>query len=203
MKIKNKKDLSIILSDIEGFSEHKILLEQYATPPEIASDILLTAFNDIENKTVADLGCGSGTFAIGASILGAKKVYCVEIDKDAIEIAQRNCEKLGLEIEFLNMDVKEFQYNVDTIIENPPFGYQLRGADSIFIEKSLERSRLFYMLQNSRARAHVIKMIKDKGVLIMEKNYKLSLPYTFKFHKKPVKEMDVILFVVKVVYKNG
>lgn len=195
-----KKELSLMLEKLEGVGEPKVLLEQYSTPPEIVSDILFLAKNDIEGKIVADLGCGNGIFAIGAKILGANEVYCVEIDADLINIAERNCESLGLEIKFLNIDVKDFNIHVDTVIENPPFGYQLRGADLPFILKSLEISNVFYMLQISRAREHVLKEIEGKGTIVMEKNYKFNLPYTFKFHRNQVREIDVTLFVVKVIH---
>lgn len=195
-----KKELSLMLEKLEGIDEPKVLLEQYSTPPEVASDILFLAKKDIEGKIVADFGCGNGIFAIGAKILGASEVYCVEIDADLINVAERNCESLGLEIKFLNIDVKDFNIHVDTVIENPPFGYQLRGSDLPFILKSLELSNIFYMLQNSRAREHVLKEIERKGTIVMEKNYKFNLPYTFKFHRNEVREMDVTLFVVKVIH---
>lgn len=199
MKAISKKELSLILSKLDLIREPKVLLEQYSTPPEIAADILFIAKEDIKNRVVADFGCGNGIFAIGAKILGAEYVYCLEIDQDAIEIAKMNCEKLGIDIKFFNMDVDKFNYNVDTVIENPPFGFQRRGADLPFIMKSLERSKTFYLLQSSEARSHIIKVIEGKGKLIMEKNYKFNLPYTFKFHKSEIRKMDVTLFVVKVI----
>ncbi|MDP8011999.1 MAG: METTL5 family protein [Thermoplasmata archaeon] len=199
MKIKNKKDLSLILSSLEKISEPKVLLEQYSTPSDIASDILFLAMDDIKDKIVADFGCGNGIFAIGAAILGAKKVYCIDIDKEMINIARKNAEKLILELEYLNMDISNFNIKVDTIIENPPFGYQLRGADLPFIEKSIEISNKFYILYDSKARLHFIRILDGKGTILMEKNYKFSLPYTFKFHREQMKEMEVTLFVVKVV----
>lgn len=196
----NKKDLTVMLERLEPIREPKVLLEQYSTPPEIASDILFIARNDIEGRVVADFGCGNGIFAIGAKILGAKEVYCVEIDKDLINLAKRNSEMHNLEIKFLNIDVKDFNIKVDTVIENPPFGYQLRGSDLPFILKSLEFSNVFYLLQNSRARSHIINVIKGKGYIAMEKDYKFNLPYTFKFHRRQVRKMDVTLFVVRVIH---
>ena len=46
------------------------------TPAPIAADIIFTAYQwgDIENKTVVDLGCGTGIFSVGAVSMGAKKV---------------------------------------------------------------------------------------------------------------------------------
>lgn len=71
------KNLQSELEDMKTFGNPKIELEQYTTSPHIAASILHTAqfvFNDIRDKTVADLGCGSGILSIGAVILGA--TYC-------------------------------------------------------------------------------------------------------------------------------
>lgn len=193
-----KKGLELLLDRLERIVEPKVLLEQYATPSKIAADILFLARNNIYGKTVADLGCGNGIFGIGAKILGAKKVYCVEIDRDSIEVAKNNAKLIGLEMEFLNMDVKNFNIKVDTILENPPFGYQFKNADLPFIIKSLELSNIFYLLHHTMAKSHLLNVIQGKGDLIMEKNYKFNLPYTFKFHQKEESLTEVTLYVVKV-----
>lgn len=71
------KTLQSRLEDIETFENPKIELEQYTTSSHIAACILHTAhstYDDIRNKSVADLGCGSGVLCIGAALLDAK--YC-------------------------------------------------------------------------------------------------------------------------------
>ena len=44
------------------------------------------------DATVADIGCGSGILGIGAVLLGAKKVYAVDIDPLAVSAARSNRE---------------------------------------------------------------------------------------------------------------
>lgn len=71
------KELESWLQDVQGFSAPQILLEQYQTPPHIASRVLHTAqatFEDLEGKLVADLGCGCGMLMLGASLLEAAHV---------------------------------------------------------------------------------------------------------------------------------
>lgn len=73
-KLKLKK-LQCELEDFGTFENPKIELEQYTTSSHIAACILHTAqfvYDDIENKTIADLGCGSGILCIGAALLDAK-----------------------------------------------------------------------------------------------------------------------------------
>jgi len=77
METMKLKKLQHALEDIETFENPKIELEQYTTSSHIAACILHTAqfiYNDINGKCVADLGCGSGVFSIGAALLGAQ--YC-------------------------------------------------------------------------------------------------------------------------------
>lgn len=48
---------------------------------------------DLNGKTVIDYGCGSGILAIAALLLGAEKVYAVDIDPQAIEATKQNLER--------------------------------------------------------------------------------------------------------------
>ncbi len=45
---------------------------------------------DVKGKNILDMGCGSGILGIGAALLGADKVLCVDIDKNATDIAAKN-----------------------------------------------------------------------------------------------------------------
>lgn len=43
-----------------------------------------------QDQKVLDVGCGSGILSIGAALLGCRDVYGVEIDEDAVRVAQEN-----------------------------------------------------------------------------------------------------------------
>ncbi|KPQ39249.1 MAG: ribosomal protein L11 methyltransferase PrmA [Phormidium sp. OSCR] len=43
-----------------------------------------------EHPIVADIGCGSGILSIGAALLGAKKIYAVDVDSLAVKAARAN-----------------------------------------------------------------------------------------------------------------
>jgi ribosomal protein L11 methyltransferase len=49
--------------------------------------------NNIQNKTVIDYGCGSGILAIAALKLGAKEVWAIDYDPQALEATQENARR--------------------------------------------------------------------------------------------------------------
>ena len=68
---------------------------QYATRPHIAACMLHTisaTFEDLENKHVADLGCGCGVLSIGSVMLGAGAVTGFDLDSDALGLFSQNIE---------------------------------------------------------------------------------------------------------------
>ena len=117
----NKKELTRILTRLKTFEKTKLEFEQYQTECDIAATITWHAYmsKEIEDKTVADLGCGNGILGIAALILGAKKVFFVEIDKDAIEIAKENLKEIEsileekFDVEFINKDIGFFNEKVE------------------------------------------------------------------------------------------
>lgn len=83
------KKLEEYLQGVDGFDKPKVSLEQYVTPSHIASVMLYTIqtkYADIENKLVADLGCGCGMLSIGSFLLGAVHTIGFDIDTDALEV---------------------------------------------------------------------------------------------------------------------
>ena len=136
----NKKELAILLSQLKTFRKQDIGLEQYQTTSEIAANILWFGFmnKDIKNKIIADFGCGNGVLGIGALILGAKKVYFIDIDKNAIEISKNNLKfieerlRKRFKANFVNKDIKDIKNKFEVIIQNPPFGVKKVHQDKVF-----------------------------------------------------------------------
>jgi len=115
MKI-TKSTVGIMLSKLKVFADADIKSEQYPTDSEVAAEALWNAYmaGDITGKVIADLGSGTGILGIGCLILGAKKVFFVDKDSNALDIAKQNLASLKLKGEILNKDIKEFNQLVDT-----------------------------------------------------------------------------------------
>jgi ribosomal protein L11 methyltransferase len=55
------------------------------------------ARNDLEGRLVIDYGCGSGVLALAALVLGARHVYAVDIDPQALETTQLNAKSNNMQ----------------------------------------------------------------------------------------------------------
>jgi 23S rRNA (uracil-5-)-methyltransferase RumA len=77
---------------------------------------------DLSEKTLLDLYCGTGFFAI--SLAGkAKQTIGVELNEDAIKDANVNAELNNVNVEFHDAKTEEFdwgKYNADVVILDPP-----------------------------------------------------------------------------------
>ncbi len=196
----NKKELELLLSQLMEFENPDLKLEQYSTTADIAADCLWNAFlnKHIKGKTVADLGSGPGIFGIGALVLGARKVYFVEYDKEAIKLAKENIKKMEkllgkkFNVELLNMDVKDFDIKVSVVIQNPPFGVKETHADKLFLIKAMEISKIIYSFHKYSTRDFVEKFVKENGYkAFIVLKYKFPLKQKFWFHTSRIKRIDV------------
>lgn len=64
----------------------------FGTGQHETTALCLEMLEEIENdgKSVLDMGCGSGILGIASAKLGAERVLCVDIDKNATDIAEKN-----------------------------------------------------------------------------------------------------------------
>ena len=146
------------LSRLEKPRLWKRELEQYFTPIEIAADLLWNIYmrGELQNRTVADLGAGYGILGLGAALLGARKVYLVELDKELARLIERNANLLGVSerCEIIHGDAKKFSRQVDLVIQNPPFGIETRkGEDLEFLRVAASIAPLVYSMHHYHPRA--------------------------------------------------
>ncbi len=200
--------MEIVLQKLPPHPAPMIKLEQYTTPASIAADIVFSAYleEDISDKVVLDLGCGTGIFAVGAKLLSAQKVIGVDVDGTALAIAEGYAKTLSLEIEFLEQDVSELtikslsENDIDTVIQNPPFGAQksVRGADRIFVKKALELGKVVYSLHLTKTEEFITQLIETLGgYVVWKKDYIFPIQHLYHFHTHEKVDYEVTLFKIK------
>jgi len=198
-----KRDLDIFLQQIPDFKNPNASFEQYLTPAVIASDLLFFALEqqDIFDRTIIDLGCGTGIFAIGAKWLKAKKVIAVDIDEVALTQAKRFAEQHALSIIFEQRDISMCRHTADTVIMNPPFGAQKanRHADRMFLEKAVAIAPVIYSIHLTSTLPFIRKLLSALHATITdEKMYTFPLKASLPFHTKLVDHVTVS--VLRIVH---
>jgi len=194
-----RRELEMVLQSLSPFSAPRPDLEQYSTPAVISSDLLFEALarGDLEGRKVLDLGCGTGPLGIGAALLGADKVLGFDKDAPALEQAKANAQKAGVEVEFRQAEIGDVHEEADTVIMNPPFGAQNRGADRPFLTAAMGCAPVIYSLHLSHTEDFIQRFVKRSGFTATPlKRYKFGIPYMFEFHSKAKKEVDVTLFYI-------
>ena len=201
-----KARLAIILSKLAGFEQPKEGLEQYQTDSEVAAQVLWQAYmlENIENKSILDLGCGSGILGLGALLLGAASVVMVDRDPQAIKQAKSNVSKLESEgllvntlsdakIRLIESPVEAYKGTADVVIMNPPFGTRNEHADRIFVEKAMECSPTLYSFHKSSTLPFLRKLVESKGWK-MTHEWKFSFPLkaTMHHHRRRMHHIDVV-----------
>ena len=195
-----KKDLEIRLERVMPFKEPSAALEQYPTPATIASDILFSAYanGDVAERTVNDLGCGTGIFAIGAKFLDAERVRGYDVSSSALMIAKENAETLGAEIEFIETDISGVNDKADTTFMNPPFGCQNEHADRPFLEKAMGLSDSVYSIHMANTIGFLEDFVSSFGKEIVARaTYNYNIPHTFSFHSKTKQKVDIVVVNIR------
>mmetsp|Transcript_8643 Transcript_8643/g.36016 ORF Transcript_8643/g.36016 Transcript_8643/m.36016 type:complete len:222 (+) Transcript_8643:44-709(+) len=197
----SRRDLQWTLQEAQGFRKPKIKLEQYATTAELAASILITmdeTYDDIEGKVIADFGCGCGILSIGADLLGADHVIGLDVDTDALEIAQENQEHFESSVDFMLLDVTKAlprRGTVDIVVMNPPFGTKTKvGIDALFVQRALSIAPVVYSLHKTSTRKYFMKNAAAWGAEVdCVAEMRFALPKTYKFHKQKSVDIQVDL----------
>ncbi len=204
-RLVRKRDLERALSEIEAHPLPNAYLEQYTTPSKVAAEILYLAayvYDDIIDKTVVELGCGTGRLGIGAALLGAREVFGVDVDGVAVRVAQKNAEIMGVKerTNWIVADIGVVKGSFDTVLQNPPFGVQRRRADRRFISKSLELSSTIYSFHKGGEgnREFIKRFIEGHGGRVTNIfPLKMKIPRMFKFHTKKKRSIQVDLYRIE------
>ena len=202
--MRSKKELAIILSKLKDFEFPEVKLEQYSTPSEIAAGILWEAYmnGDIHNKIILEAAWGPGIFGLGALVLGAKKVYFVDLDKKILKTAKENLKEINKNYDvrksiFKQQDISSFKTKVDTVIQNPPFGVQKKHADKAFLKKAMEVCGKIYSIHKIESEAF-IKILARENNFLLKRMIPLifSIKQTQKYHKRSLYRFKAACFIL-------
>ena len=198
---KTKSQLAIILSKLKTFENPKLMKEQYATDSEAAADAIWFSYmqGDIEGKTIADFGCGTGLLGVGALLMGAKKAYFIDSDEDALAIARKNIASLDGDLKakapIVNEDINNFTQEVDAVIQNPPFGTKVKHADREFLINAFKAADVVYSFHKIETADFVKKIASDNRFTVTNiMPLQLQLKNTYGFHRSKMRRVDVGLF---------
>ncbi len=202
MAIRSQRELEVILSRLKTFQNPQFMLEQYPTPANIAAEWIwnMALIGEAAGKVILDAGCGPGVLGLGLLLLGARKVFFLDKDPQAIKLCQENYRWLSAQyeigtIELVQSDISLFDEAVEIVVQNPPFGTKLQHADRIFLETAFRSAPIVYTMHKYSTERFVAAMARDFGFKIIDV-WRFSLPIksTFSFHEKPVKAIDVGLW---------
>ena len=195
-----QKTLAVELSRLASFIDASTNLEQYSTESNVAAELIWDAnnFNLIKDKTIIDLGAGTGILGIGCLLMGAKHIIFVEKDKKAIQVLKNNLKHIenlydikGTN-EIVNEDVVIFNKSADLVIQNPPFGTKNKNIDTVFLEKALLLAPLVITLHKTTTEKYIQELISNKGFTIKRKyNFKYPLKKSMPQHRQMVEYINV------------
>lgn len=194
----SKRQLEIVLAKLATLDTPNLSLEQYPVSPEVAAELLYMASfenTDIRDRRVVDLGAGTGRLAIGSALLGAKHVVGVDVDENALKLAQTNAGSSGASVEWLADKVENVQGKYDTVVMNPPYGTREVHADVRFLESAFKLAPTVYSIHKSSTRDYLTKFIARQGWKVDRvRSMQMQLPHMFSFHQKKWKSIDVDLY---------
>lgn len=189
--VHSKSRLAILLSQLKDFANPSTKIEQYPMDSEIGAEVLWQAYfrGDIEGKTIADLGCGTGILGIGALLLGAKVVYMVDMDEEAVQLCKENIATLQEKERAMVLQelISAFTEKVDIVLQNPPFGTKQMHADKAFLEKAFSLAKVVYSFHKATSKRFLEKISQEHGFTITHYwEFAFPIKASMLFHSKPI-----------------
>ena len=202
-----KTRLAQQLAVVAGFEDPRVDLEQYRTPPDLAAHIVHTAdlHGDIEDRTVVDLGTGTGMLALGAVLRGPDSVVGLDLDPGPLATARDNERRVAAraDVEWVLGDATAVPLCPDgptTVLMNPPFGAQSGNehADRGFLATAAEIADVSYSVHNAGSEDFVESFAADEGGEVTHAfEAEFDLPRQFDFHDDDSRAVTVEVFRIE------
>lgn len=187
-ELQTAKPIQYILGETEFFSNRFFVDENVLIPRSETEELVDWVLQTYPDKTyplhILDVGTGSGCIAISlAKALPEAQVTAIDVSPKAIAVAQRNAERNGIKVQFLQRDILQTETlpeKYDIIISNPPYVRELEKNEmhsnvlnyephlALFVPD--DRPLLFYEQIATLAQQY----LKSKGRLFFEINQYLA-----------------------------
>lgn len=202
-----KRALAQELAVVGGFEDPRVDLEQYRTPPDLAAHLVHTADlqDDLEDRIVIDLGCGTGMLALGAALRGPDTVVGVDLDPAPLRTARTNERRVGTTttIGWIRGDATRAPLcprGPTTVLMNPPFGAQDANehADRGFLSTAAELADVSYSIHNAGSEAFVEAFAADHGGTVAQAfAAEFELPRQYGHHGADRQVIEVEVFRIR------
>jgi len=188
-----KRALAQQLGVVAGFDDPRAPLEQYRTPPELAAHLIHLADlrEDIEDRTIVDLGCGTGMLALGAALRGPERAVGLDIDPGPLRTARENERKVASStaVSWVRGDAGQAplapERSETTVVMNPPFGAQSGNehADRAFLTTTAAIADVSYSIHNEGSQEFIGSFTADNGGTVTDSYLtEFEIPRQFDHH---------------------
>ena len=189
--------MEIQLEKLKTLQTPRLELEQYPVSARVAAELLYMAGferNDLHGATV-DLGTGTGRLAVGAALMGSRKVVGVDLDERAIFLARENGVAAGVQVEWVVSDIGDVEGVYDAVVMNPPYGTRTPHLDVQFLDRAFQLAPIVYSIHKSSTRDYLKQAVTRRNREIDEiRGMDLDIPHLFPFHQKKRKNVKVDLY---------
>ena len=174
----NREPLAYILKKKEFWSKD-FFVDRNTLIPRPETELLCESVIRIfKNKNIHILDIGTGTGCIILSILSEIKEgkgIGVDVSREAIQVAKKNSNKLGLNkrVKFINKSLEDiYGYKFDLIVSNPPY---IKTSDIKNLSDDIKKFEPKIALDGGKEGLDVIKKVIYKSNTILKKLGMLAL----------------------------
>ena len=186
-ELKKGKPIQYILSETFFYNSRIYLNNKVLIPRSETEELVdwIIKDNQGSNKRYLDIGTGSACIIIALAKELEGKFEGIDISKDALEIAEKNCLQYDLDIDLKKLDIIQdtLSSKWDVIVSNPPYVLESEKEymdPNIFYEPEIS---LFVndnnpLLYYKRIAHQATNCLNNKGLLYFEINEKFGSQIT-------------------------
>lgn len=198
-ELKNYKPIQYILGETEFYGltflvNENVLIPRPETEELVELILVESRKSKVESLSILDIGTGSGCIPVSLKKnLPSVEVFAIDVSTNALEVAQKNVEINGVEVNFIQTDIlkvndlknlptsnSKLPASFDIIVSNPPYVRNLEKAEinpnvlefephlALFVED--DDALLFYRKITELAKNH----LSENGKLYFEINQYLG-----------------------------